>query len=102
MGVQDWDVEVFKQYISWAKTFEVTMTPEAEKVLLAYYQHQRQMAMQDSSRTTTRMLQSLLRISQVCSYHRISSISGLNVLSCGQCCRSVLKCCYDLGRIITD
>ena len=87
MGIQEWDVEVFKQYISWAKTFEVTLTPKAEKVLLAYYQHQRQMAMQDNSRTTTRMLQSLIRISQVCSYHRMSqhpqdSISVLHVVLC--------------------
>lgn len=63
--MQGWNVDTLKQYISWAKRFEPQMSSEAEKVLLAYYANQRQSFGRDASRTTARMLQSLIRISQV-------------------------------------
>lgn len=54
-----------KQYIAWVKSFEPRMGSEAEAVLLAYYQNQRNCHMRDAARTTARLLQSLIRISQV-------------------------------------
>ena len=66
-----WPVDVLRAYMAWAKAgggrgggAEVTMAPEAEEVLLAYYQAQRRSEDRQAARTTIRLLESLARLAQ--------------------------------------
>lgn len=63
-GMQGWTIEVLKQYILWVKHFIPVLSQEAEELLSAYYQLRRQQAGRQTSRTTVRMLESLVRVSQ--------------------------------------
>lgn len=60
----DWNLETLQQYLSWVKNFNPRMTQDAENILLKYYQVQRQSVSRETSRTTIRMLESLVRIAQ--------------------------------------
>ncbi|PVU98203.1 hypothetical protein BB561_000061 [Smittium simulii] len=54
-----------QQYIMWVKSqFEPKSTSGSEKILTKYYQLQRKSDIRNSSRTTIRLLESLIRISQ--------------------------------------
>ncbi|KAI8467006.1 MAG: DNA replication licensing factor MCM9-like protein [Monoraphidium minutum] len=67
--VQGWPVDVLRAYLAWAKAQggaqqELTMAPEAEAVLIAYYQAQRRSEDRSAARTTIRLLESLVRLAQ--------------------------------------
>ena len=58
-----------KRYVEYVRTLRPVMTSTAEEVLKLYYQKQRQLSASEShnrpsSRTTIRMLESLVRLSQ--------------------------------------
>ncbi|KAI8907166.1 MCM2/3/5 family-domain-containing protein [Gorgonomyces haynaldii] len=59
-----WDIPTLQAYIQFCKTFEPDMSPEAEKVLKTYYQQQRLKDLRNQARTTIRLLESLVRLSQ--------------------------------------
>lgn len=62
-----WTVDELRSYVMWARAehADVDMSSEAEAVLLAYYQQQRRAEERSQARTTIRMLESLVRVSQV-------------------------------------
>lgn len=63
---QGWPLATLQKYLFHVRqTLEPRMRPEAERLLLAYYQWQRRAAERSSARTTIRMLESLLRLAQV-------------------------------------
>jgi DNA helicase MCM9 len=64
-----WSQENMKRYVEYVRTLRPVMTSTAEEVLKLYYQKQRQLSASEShsrpsSRTTIRMLESLVRLSQ--------------------------------------
>ncbi|KAK9163907.1 hypothetical protein Syun_004809 [Stephania yunnanensis] len=60
-----WSVPMLRRYIHYAKRqFKPILTREAERVISSYYQLQRRSAMENASRTTVRMLESLIRLAQ--------------------------------------
>ena len=64
-----WPQHKLKEYVAHVRTLEPSMTDQAEEILKLYYQRQRQLAAQEpsgrpSARTTLRMLESLVRLSQ--------------------------------------
>lgn len=64
--VQVWTVERLRQYICWVKeAFQPDMSREAEHILLAYWQMARGRDDRQAARSTVRMLESLVRLSQV-------------------------------------
>jgi DNA replicative helicase MCM subunit Mcm2 (Cdc46/Mcm family) len=63
---QGWPIAALTEYIKWTKKFQPVLSTAAEAVLLAYYQQLRNSAERSASRTTIRMLESLVRIAQVC------------------------------------
>ncbi|WIA33182.1 hypothetical protein OEZ86_006329 [Tetradesmus obliquus] len=65
-ALHGWSVDELRSYVAWAKAAcpNLTMSTEAEQVLLAYYQSQRRAEQRSQARTTIRMLESLVRVSQ--------------------------------------
>lgn len=61
-----WDKEKLKGYIKYVKSrFKPNLTEEAKILLTSYYTYVRQIQCRDISRTTARLLESLIRTSQV-------------------------------------
>ena len=62
---QGWTIDMLRQYVAWAKQrFSPILSPEAEELLGGYYALRRAGAGRQSSRTTVRMLESLVRLAQ--------------------------------------
>ncbi|KAL3154323.1 hypothetical protein ABBQ32_013806 [Trebouxia sp. C0010 RCD-2024] len=62
---KSWDLMTMQQYLLWVKaTFHPELSNEAEEVLTGYYKLQRTAVDRTSSRTTVRMLESLVRSAQ--------------------------------------
>ncbi|KAK9130119.1 hypothetical protein Sjap_010606 [Stephania japonica] len=60
-----WSVPMLRRYIHYVKRqFKPILTREAERVISSYYQLQRRSALENASRTTVRMLESLIRLAQ--------------------------------------
>ncbi|GLI71131.1 hypothetical protein VaNZ11_016222 [Volvox africanus] len=60
-----WTIEVIRAYILWVRgRMPPVMTPEAERVLVAYYSAMRRAEERVAARSTIRALESLIRISQ--------------------------------------
>lgn len=60
-----WSVDKLRAYFSYIKaSFKPTITEESKTVLKAYFAKQRRSDSKDSARTTIRLLESLIRISQ--------------------------------------
>lgn len=74
-----WTVEELRAYVIWAKATgqNLTMSSAAEQVLMAYYQQQRQAEERSQARTTIRMLESLVRVSQA--HARLCARSSVTV-----------------------
>lgn len=61
-----WSIDLLRKYFNWVKTkLKPVLTSEAESILLEYYQQVRRNEDRQSSRMTIRMLESIVRISQV-------------------------------------
>lgn len=60
-----WDIGRLRDYIAYVKhAFQPTMSKEAQLLLMRYYQIQRQSEERSQGRTTVRLLESLLRLSE--------------------------------------
>lgn len=60
-----WSPEMLRQYVAWVKKqWAPVMTPPAEQILSGYYQLRRRAAGRHAARTTLRLLESLVRLSQ--------------------------------------
>ncbi|KAL3687364.1 hypothetical protein R1sor_013673 [Riccia sorocarpa] len=60
-----WTLNMLRRYILYVRTeFKPTLTPEAETVIVSYYQLQRRSGHENAARTTIRMLESLIRLAQ--------------------------------------
>jgi DNA helicase MCM9 len=65
LSVDTWSLETLRQYINHIKTYvHPEMKAEARCLLMRYYQLQRQSDERSSSRTTVRLLESLMRLSE--------------------------------------
>lgn len=63
---QSWDLPTLRQYFQWIRsTFNPQLTPDAESVIMGYYQAQRRAADRQAARTTLRMLNACVRLAQV-------------------------------------
>ena len=62
--LKPWKFEQLRLYINYVKKFEPMLTPEANLVIQRYYQLQRQADDRNAARTTVRMLESVIRLSQ--------------------------------------
>ena len=62
---QTWNIPKLQAYISWVQeTCEPELGPEAQEVLRKYYLYQRKTDDRNASRTTVRLLESLIRMAQ--------------------------------------
>ncbi|CAG9461513.1 unnamed protein product [Pedinophyceae sp. YPF-701] len=60
-----WSPETIRKYVAWVRAaFEPVMGADARGLLMDYFQAQRQWAHREAARTTVRMLESLVRLSQ--------------------------------------
>ncbi|XP_072135324.1 DNA helicase MCM9 [Mobula birostris] len=59
-----WSMEKMKTYFRLIKTLQPKISEEANKILLKYYQVQRQSGFRNAARTTIRMLESLVRLAE--------------------------------------
>lgn len=65
MRIQGWSLASLRQYIQWAKAVSrITISRNAERLLSAYFQLRRQHEGRQASRTTVRLLESLVRVAQ--------------------------------------
>ncbi len=63
--LQGWPLAFLRQYIKWARTAcSPTLSDDAQELLSGYYQLRRQHEARQGSRTTVRMLESLVRVAQ--------------------------------------
>lgn len=56
--------KTLRSYINYVKSFQPNLTAEANAVIQRYYQFQRRSDDRNAARTTVRMLESLIRLSQ--------------------------------------
>ncbi|KAL4446253.1 hypothetical protein ABPG77_003060 [Micractinium sp. CCAP 211/92] len=62
---EGWPLAFLRQYIKWARTAcSPTLSDDAQELLSGYYQLRRQHEARQGSRTTVRMLESLVRVAQ--------------------------------------
>ncbi|XP_078069830.1 DNA helicase MCM9 [Mustelus asterias] len=59
-----WSMEKMKTYFRLIKTLQPKISGEANKILVKYYQVQRQSGFRNAARTTIRMLESLVRLAE--------------------------------------
>ncbi|XP_038655608.1 DNA helicase MCM9 [Scyliorhinus canicula] len=59
-----WSMEKMKIYFCLIKTLQPKISDEADKILVKYYQVQRQSGFRNAARTTIRMLESLVRLAE--------------------------------------
>ncbi|XP_067881557.1 DNA helicase MCM9 isoform X2 [Heterodontus francisci] len=59
-----WSMEKMKTYFCLIKTLQPKISGEADKILVKYYQVQRQSGFRNAARTTIRMLESLVRLAE--------------------------------------
>ncbi|XP_067840779.1 DNA helicase MCM9 [Heptranchias perlo] len=59
-----WSMEKMKTYFCLIKTLQPKISREADKILVKYYQVQRQSGFRNAARTTIRMLESLVRLAE--------------------------------------
>lgn len=63
--LQGWPLAFLRQYIKWARTAcSPLLSDDAQQLLSGYYQLRRQHEARQGSRTTVRMLESLVRVAQ--------------------------------------
>ena len=62
--IKPWKFELLRLYINHVKQFQPVLTPDANQVIQKYYQLQRQADDRNAARTTVRMLESVIRLSQ--------------------------------------
>ena len=62
---EQWEIGRLRDYIAYVKhAYQPTMSKEAQLLLMRYYQIQRQSEERSQGRTTVRLLESLLRLSE--------------------------------------
>lgn len=59
-----WKFDQLRLYLNYVKKFIPILTPDANQVIQRYYQLQRQSDDRNAARTTVRMLESVIRLSQ--------------------------------------
>ncbi|KAF8067336.1 MCM9 [Scenedesmus sp. PABB004] len=98
-ALHGWSVEELRGYVAWAKAANpnISMDDAAEQVILAYYQQQRRAEERSQARTTIRMLESLVRVSQaharLCARGRVGqqdAVMAVLVLDSSMCGSSLV------------